>query len=125
MEMLYQRCCGLDVQQTTVGACVRVPGQGWKRTSEVRTFETTTAALLHLADWLTEQGITHVAIESTGVYWLQSRGGLLRLPLFQNGACPFPCTPLLSILMLVTHTWREIVPMLPCFRIVAVSMKRL
>jgi hypothetical protein len=57
--------------------------------------------------------------------WLQSRGGLLHLPLFQNGACLFPCTPLLSILMLVTHTWREIVPMLPRFRIVAMSMERL
>ena len=41
---------------------------------------------------------------------LQSRGGSLRLPLFQNGACPFPSTPLLSVLMLVTHTVRERVP---------------
>src|SRR5215510_1586114 len=55
---------------------------------------------------------------------LQSRGGSLRLPLLQNGACPFPSTPLLSVLMLVTHTVREIVPMLPCLRIVAVSMQR-
>jgi len=55
---------------------------------------------------------------------LQSRGGSLRLPLFQNGACPFPSTPLLSVLMLVTHTVREIVPMLPRLRIVAVSMQR-
>ena len=55
---------------------------------------------------------------------LQSRGGSLRLPLFQNGACPFPSTPLLSVLMLVTHTVRERVPMLPCLRIVAVSMQR-
>jgi hypothetical protein len=56
---------------------------------------------------------------------LQSRGGSLRLPLFQNGACPFPCTPLLSVLMLVTYTMREIGPMLPRLRIVAVSMQRL
>ena len=56
---------------------------------------------------------------------LQSRGGSLRLPLFQNGACPFPSTPLLSVLMLVTHTVREIVPVLPRLRIVAVSMQRL
>src|SRR5215467_13074879 len=56
---------------------------------------------------------------------LQSRGGALRLPLFQNGACPFPSTPLLSVLMLVTHTVRERVPMLPRLRIVAVSMQRL
>src|SRR5919109_4217004 len=56
---------------------------------------------------------------------LQSRGGSLRLPLFQNGACPFPSTPLLSVLRLVTHTVRERVPMLPRLRIVAVSMQRL
>src|SRR5215468_11598201 len=56
---------------------------------------------------------------------LQSRGGSLRLPLFQNGACPFPSTPLLSVLMLVTHTVRERVPMLPRLRIVAVSMQHL
>src|SRR5919206_984312 len=58
-------------------------------------------------------------------WWLQSIGGSLRLPLLQNGACPFPGTPLLSALMLVTHTPREIVSTLPRFRIVAVPMKRL
>src|SRR5262247_3707773 len=56
---------------------------------------------------------------------LQSVGGSLRLPLLQNGACPFPGTPLLSVLMFITHTPREIVSTLPRFRIVAVSMKRL
>ncbi len=56
---------------------------------------------------------------------LQSVDRSLRLPLLQNGACPFPGTPLLSILMLVTHTEREIVPLLPRFRVVAVSMERL
>ena len=56
---------------------------------------------------------------------LQSIGGSLRLPLLQNGACDFRLTPLLSILMLGTQTWREVVPLLPRFRIVAVSMQRL
>src|SRR4029450_1172286 len=56
---------------------------------------------------------------------LQSRGGSLHLPLFQNGACPFPGTPLLSVLMLVAHTVREIVPILPRLRIVAVAMQGL
>src|SRR5688572_26366490 len=56
---------------------------------------------------------------------LQSVDRSLRLPLIQIGACPFPCTPLLSILMLVPHTWREIVPVLLRFCIVAVSMERL
>ena len=53
---------------------------------------------------------------------LQSIGGSLRLPLLQNGACPFPCTPLLSVLMLITHTDREVLTMFPSFRIMAVSM---
>ena len=69
MEVLYPRCGGLDVHQATVVACVRRPGQGRRRTSEVRTFGTTTAELLGLAQWLTEQGVTHVAMESTGVLW--------------------------------------------------------
>src|SRR3989442_1652159 len=56
---------------------------------------------------------------------LQSIGGSLPLPLLQNGACDFRLTPLLSILMLVTQTWREVVSLLPRFRIVAVSMQRL
>jgi hypothetical protein len=69
MEIVYQRCCALDVHQASVVGCVRCPDKGRRRTSEVRTFETTTSALLQLADWLTEQGVTHVAMESTGVYW--------------------------------------------------------
>ena len=56
---------------------------------------------------------------------LQSIGGSLRLPLLQNGACLFPGTPLLSVLMFVAHTPREIVSILPRFRIVAVAMERL
>jgi transposase len=69
MEVLYARCCGLDVHHATVVACVRRPGKGRRRTSEVRTFETTTKALLALADWLTAEGVRHVAMESTGVLW--------------------------------------------------------
>ena len=56
---------------------------------------------------------------------LQSIGGALRLSLLQNGACAFRLTPLLSILMLVTQPWREIIPVLPRFRSVAMSMQRL
>src|SRR5262249_55307880 len=69
MEVLYERCCGLDVHQATVVACVRRPGSRRGRTSEVRTFGTTTAELVALGDWLTEQGVTQVAMESTGVFW--------------------------------------------------------
>src|SRR5262245_41451630 len=69
MDVLYERCCGLDVHAATVVAWVRRPAQRGRRSSEVRTFGTTTGALLTLADWLMAEGVTHVAMESTGVYW--------------------------------------------------------
>lgn len=69
MEVLYRVCCGLDVHKKTVVACLRFPGPKGKRAEEVRTFGTTTRELLQLADWLSAAGCTHVAMESTGVYW--------------------------------------------------------
>jgi len=69
MQVLYERCCGLDVHKMTVAACVLVPGPGGAPRKEVRTFGTMTADLLALGDWLAGQGVTHVAMESTGVYW--------------------------------------------------------
>jgi transposase len=69
MDVLYDRCCGLDVHKQTVVACVVVPGTGKQPHKQVRTFRTMTADLLELAEWLTEQAVTHVAMESTGVYW--------------------------------------------------------
>lgn len=68
MQVLYPRCAGLDVHQATVVACVRL-ANGASASHEVRTFETTTKGLLALSDWLSECGCTHVAMESTGVYW--------------------------------------------------------
>ena len=69
MEVLYRVCCGLDVHKKTVAACLRVPGPNGTRAEEIRTFGTTTRELLQLADWLAAAGCTHVAMESTGVYW--------------------------------------------------------
>jgi transposase len=69
MEILYRVCCGLDVHKKTVVACLRFTGPNGRRASEVRSFGTTTRGLLRLADWLTAAGCTHVAMESTGVYW--------------------------------------------------------
>jgi transposase len=69
MERVYARCCGLDVHSKTVVACLRTPGERRQRQKDVRTFGTTTPELLRLADWLLEAGCTHVAMESTGVYW--------------------------------------------------------
>jgi transposase len=59
----------LDVHKKTVAACVRVPSAEGRRRQEIRTFDTTVAGLLTLRDWLALQGVTHVAMESTGVYW--------------------------------------------------------
>src|SRR2546428_323163 len=53
----------------SVTACLRAPGDGPQRRQEVRTFGTTTRELRCLADWLTAAGCTHVAMESTGIYW--------------------------------------------------------
>lgn len=64
MEVLYQRCCGLDVHKKTVVACAITP-EG----KETRTFGTMTEDLLALGDWLASLGVTHVAMESTGPYW--------------------------------------------------------
>jgi transposase len=69
MEVVNERCCGLDVHKQTVVACVIVPGTGRQPNKEVRTFGTMTADLLELADWLGACQVTHVAMESTGVYW--------------------------------------------------------
>jgi transposase len=68
MEVLYQRCAGLDVHKKTVVAAIRLV-EGNKVITEVRTFPTTTAGLLALSDWISENGCTHVAMEATGVYW--------------------------------------------------------
>jgi len=68
MDIVVERCCGLDVHKDTVVACVRTPGKGGRH-SEVRTFGTMTVDLLALRDWLVAQGVTLVGMESTGVYW--------------------------------------------------------
>lgn len=64
MEVIAKRCCGLDVHKRSVTACV-ITHKG----KEVRQFGTLTAELLALADWLTEGDVTHVAMESAGIYW--------------------------------------------------------
>jgi transposase len=69
MDVVRERCCGLDVHKQTVLAGVIVPSSGRLPQREVRTFGTMTADLLELADWLNDSHVTHVAMESTGVYW--------------------------------------------------------
>lgn len=69
MQTLVERGCGLDVHQATVVACLLVVLRNGQVQKQVRTFGTTTRELLGLRNWLLSQGCTHVAMESTGVYW--------------------------------------------------------
>jgi transposase len=69
MDIIYGCCAGLDVHKRTVVACVRTLRADGTVTAEVRTFTTMTADLLALGDWLATAGATHVAMESTGVFW--------------------------------------------------------
>ena len=69
VAVVYDRCCGLDVHQQTVVACLITPGPDGQPAKEVRTFGTMTADLLELADWLRAAACSQVAMESTGVYW--------------------------------------------------------
>jgi transposase len=69
MDLLIARCAGLDVHQATVVATVRTPDEEGGRTSVTETFGTMTPDLLALRDWLRAYGVTHIALESTGVYW--------------------------------------------------------
>lgn len=69
LSVLYTRCAGLDVHKQTVVACLLLTAATGKANRQVRTFATTTAGLRELADWLESQGVSPVAMESTGIYW--------------------------------------------------------
>ncbi len=69
MDTLIERCCGLDVHKDSVSACVRLPGPKRARRQERARFATTTSGLLALREWLQAHGVSHVAMEATGVYW--------------------------------------------------------
>ena len=74
MDVLVERCAGLDVHRDTVVATARIPPDAGQRGSRVRvqhtrTFATTTAGITALSDWLAEHRVTRAGMESTGVYW--------------------------------------------------------
>jgi transposase len=69
VDVVYARCCGVDIHTRGVVACVVVPGPGGRPLKEVRPFGTMTDEILALGDWLDGCGVTHVAMEATGVYW--------------------------------------------------------
>jgi transposase len=69
MQVVYERCCGLDIHKRSVVACLIVPGSDGQPTKQVKSFGTMTDDLLQLSDWLLHTRVTHVAMESTGVLW--------------------------------------------------------
>ena len=69
METIIERCCGIDVHKRTIVACLMTGQPHEKPQASIKTFSTMTRDLLACRDWLIEQGCTHVAMESTGVYW--------------------------------------------------------
>lgn len=72
MDVVVERCAGLDVRRDSVVATVRVPGKGKsrrRRAQQTQSFGTTIAQLERLADWLAGFGVTLVGMEATGVYW--------------------------------------------------------
>ena len=69
MRALVERCCGLDIHQETVVACLLVGEPGKPLRQEVRTWSTTTRDLEAMRDWLKTEKVSHVGMESTGVYW--------------------------------------------------------
>jgi len=70
MEVVVERCAALDVHKDTVMACVRRPGSGSRREQQVRQFRTFMSTLRELRDWLAAEGVSQVAMEATGVYWV-------------------------------------------------------
>jgi len=70
MEAIVEQCCGLDVHQGTVVACLLIGPATGRARKEIRTYGTTTGELEELRRWLEGEGCTHVAMESTGVYWM-------------------------------------------------------
>ncbi len=69
MDIMFERCAGIDVHKRTVVVCRLTCDAQGRRVAETQTFGTTTSELLRLSDWLTEGGCTHVGLESTGEFW--------------------------------------------------------
>ena len=69
MQIIYEYCAGIDIHKKVVVVCLLMLNAAGQQVREVRSYRTTTAGLLALRDWLQTAGCTHVAMESTGVYW--------------------------------------------------------
>src|SRR3712207_6184923 len=69
MDVLIERCAGIDIGKDEVVACVRTPGpSGRGRRKQTRTFASFTGAVEEMADWFTDQGVTDIVMEATGSY---------------------------------------------------------
>jgi transposase len=85
MDLVVERCAGIDVGKDEVVACVRLPGEGRARTKETRTFKSFTSGLEAMAEWFKAEGVSEVVMEATGSYWkpvwyvLEERGFELML----------------------------------------------
>ncbi|MEX1171693.1 MAG: IS110 family transposase [Chloroflexota bacterium] len=85
MDVIYERCAGLDIGKNEVAVCVRTPGETGRRRQEIRTYPTFTTHLKALADWLAHEQVSQVVMEATGQYWkpvwyvLEERGFELML----------------------------------------------
>lgn len=86
MDVLVERCAGMDIGKDEVVACVRTPGPGGRgRRKETRTFRSFTSQLEAMAEWFSAEGVTEVVMEATGSYWkspwyvLEERGFELKL----------------------------------------------
>lgn len=69
MEVIYEKCCGIDVHKETLTACIMIGDGGKVTKKDVKTLSTMTEDLERLRDWLKAEGVTHIAMESTGIYW--------------------------------------------------------
>jgi transposase len=71
VDVVYERCAGIDISKADVKVCIRMPGRGrgTRRRGEVRTFPALTPGLLAMRDWLLAEGVTVVGMEATGSYW--------------------------------------------------------
>ena len=70
MQVVAPRCAGLDVHRSMIAACALISDGRGRACKEIRQFVTTRVGLERLAGWLGELGVTHVGMESTGVYWM-------------------------------------------------------
>jgi transposase len=69
MQVLHERCCGLDIHKRLIVACAITPGADGRPQRELRSFGTMTADILQLGDWPAARGVSAVVMECTGNYW--------------------------------------------------------